>query len=341
VATDELVDGQTLTHEAQRMQQSAGRSVGPSPSHFRRLSGDDVQLLPGPVGGGSRTGDHRDVAREELTGRAPRQGAQDRLDVPEALDELLHPHDRDVDARERGDDARVALIGEDDERAGLGDRDVRARDAEVRRQELLPELAARDRDEPRDVGREPLVHLLREDLRHLLLREVDGGHHHVRRALPGELDDPLAEVGLPHADAARLEVRVEVDLLGRHRLRLHDPPHAARAAEAQDVVPHLRRIGGAEDRRPGARRLRLELPGELVEAPGGAVHLDKPVAQGLGSIPRTPRPRGRVRLAEAVERAGYCRRARPRGATGSSAISTSGPPSTQTMTTCADRGRRW
>ena len=44
----------------------------------------------------------------------------------------------------------------------------------------------------------------------------------VRRLLPGELNDQLAEVGFVNVDAGRLEVFVDLDFFRRHRLRLHD-----------------------------------------------------------------------------------------------------------------------
>jgi hypothetical protein len=51
---------------------------------------------------------------------------------------------------------------------------------------------------------------------------MHGGHHHVTRALVAELDDPLSEIGLHHAEAAVLGNMVEPDLLAHHRLGLRD-----------------------------------------------------------------------------------------------------------------------
>src|SRR2546427_6978526 len=42
---------------------------------------------------------------------------------------------RDVDPRERGHHSAVALVGDEDDGAGVGDREIRARDAEVSRSE--------------------------------------------------------------------------------------------------------------------------------------------------------------------------------------------------------------
>src|SRR2546428_692550 len=60
---------------------------------------------------------------------------------------------------------------------------------------------------------------------------MDGRHHDVGGRLPAELHDPLAEVRVPHLDAVRLEVLVEMALLGEHRLALHQPRHAVLAQD--------------------------------------------------------------------------------------------------------------
>ena len=100
-----------------------------------------------------------------------------------------------------------------------------------------------------------------EDPGRVLLREVDGRRDEVRRARVRELDHALAQVGLDDLHPQRLEVRVELDLLGRHRLDLgHDRPHACAAGVLRCGVPaeladDVARLGGvlarsAPDRRP-------------------------------------------------------------------------------------------
>ena len=64
------------------------------------------------------------------------------------------------------------------------------------RNRSIRKLPPGDLHQARDVGAEPLVDFLAEDLGHLFLGQVDGRHHHVRRALSHKLDDPLAQVGL-------------------------------------------------------------------------------------------------------------------------------------------------
>ncbi len=63
------------------------------------------------------------------------------------------PDDGDVDLRQRGDQAGVAFVGDDDDAAGLGHGDVGAGDAHVGVQEVGPQLAARELHQLRDVRR--------------------------------------------------------------------------------------------------------------------------------------------------------------------------------------------
>ena len=88
----------------------------------------------------------------------------------------------------------------------------------------------------------------------LLLGEVHGRRDDVARRLVAELDDVFAEIGLDRLDAVLLEVLVEADLLGDHRLALGDGPRAGLAADVEDDVARL--VGGlgvVHDRRPTPR----------------------------------------------------------------------------------------
>ncbi len=144
-------------------------------------------------------------------------------------------------------------------------RDVGAGDAHVGAEKLGAQLIAGHLHQARDVGREPLAHLLAEDLGHLLLGHVDGRHHHVRGPLPSELDDPLAQVGLTHRDTRLLQVPVQVDLLGGHRLRFDDDLRALFAGHVQDVFADLLRIVGAVDLGARASGRDGEVLGQQVE----------------------------------------------------------------------------
>ena len=88
-----------------------------------------------------------------------------------------------------------------------------------------------------------------------------GRHDDVRGRLARELYDPLAEVCLDGREALAFERGVQVNLLGRHALRLDDPLGPALAHEADDYGA---RFGGVA--RPVHLRARaLRVVGELRE----------------------------------------------------------------------------
>ena len=63
------------------------------------------------------------------------------------------PRRRDVHARHGRHHTAVALVGDQADRAGVDDAEIRARDAHVRAEELAPESDPRDRRQfPRVVG---------------------------------------------------------------------------------------------------------------------------------------------------------------------------------------------
>ncbi len=68
-----------------------------------------------------------------------------------------------------------------------------------------------------DVG-----HLVHEDLTDLIPVAVDGGNEDVAGFVLAELNDELGQIRLERIDAFGLEVLVEPDLLGGHRLDLDD-----------------------------------------------------------------------------------------------------------------------
>ena len=88
----------------------------------------------------------------------------------------------------------------------------------------------------------------------LILGEVDRRRDDVARRLVAELDDVFAEIGLDRLDAVRLEVLVEADLLGDHRLALGDGLRPDAPADGEDDVARLGRgLGVVHHRRPTAR----------------------------------------------------------------------------------------
>ncbi len=210
---------------------------------FRAVDSDlrlelDVRGARGP-------GDELRVGADLLTGRAAREQLQDRRGVVERRDDLLHAHDRDVYCRKARRQVGVALVRDEHERAGVRDEDVATSDADIRLQERSSQLFARDRDQRRRVVVDRMPDDLGEERRDLLARLVDRGRDEVRGTLACELDDPLAEVRLDRGDAVCCKVLVELDLLGRHRLRLHHELRLLRAADRGDHPTRLLGVHGA------------------------------------------------------------------------------------------------
>ena len=87
---------------------------------------------------------------------------------------------------------------------------------------------------------------------------MDRRHDHVRRRLPSELDDPLAQVSLDHLDAGRLERVVEEQLLRDHRLALRHESGPAPLAQVDDVAHGILGRGRFIDNRAGGLGGRLE-----------------------------------------------------------------------------------
>ena len=72
---------------------------------------------------------------------------------------------------------------------------------------------------------------------------MDGRGNDVRRALTGELQDELAEIGLQDLHAAGLEVVIEPDFLGHHGLALDQASRAAGLEDAMDdLIGLVRRL---------------------------------------------------------------------------------------------------
>ena len=90
-----------------------------------------------------RSGQDVDVVRDRLAGRRPRQQAHQRGDVLERRHDLLDARNRDVDLGQRGGQRGVALVGDEHDRARLGDEEIAAGDAHVRGQIVLAQHAAR------------------------------------------------------------------------------------------------------------------------------------------------------------------------------------------------------
>ena len=180
-----------------------------------------------------------------------------------------------MDARQGLRQVAIALVGDDDAAAGLGDQEIGAGDADIGGEEAVAELGARLHHDVAPlgedaVGRQVGVHAAEIRLP-ILAVEVEGGGDDVRRVLLAELEDVLAEVGLDRRDAVRFQVGVDPDLLGDHRLALGDGAGAGLAADAQD---HRARVLGGRapmDRAAGALHRRGVALQVVVEVGEGVV----------------------------------------------------------------------
>ena len=104
----------------------------------------------------------------------------------------------------------VALVGDDDRGAGLGDEEVGAGDADIGREEALAQHGARFGQQLHRLGEIALGVEMGVDAAEILLDlrgvEVDGRRDDVARQLAAQLDDVFAEIGLDRPDAVRFEV---------------------------------------------------------------------------------------------------------------------------------------
>ena len=167
-------------------------------------------------------------------------------------------------------EARVALVGDEHEAAGVGADEVRAGDAGLRLHVFLPEIdAGAAGDGFRIVvviGGDAFALEGPGDFAAVL---VDDRLDDVRGLVAVELDDELAEVGLQALDAVFDQERIEVDFLGRHRLGLGELRDAVACAgwrESSAAHPRRWRRSGHCTPRCSERFLGLgEIVAEVVE----------------------------------------------------------------------------
>ena len=114
-----------------------------------------------------------------------------------------------------------------------------------------------------------LAQFFGEQAAHVGGRHVDGGRDDMDRALPGQLDDVLAQVGLDGPDAGRFEHAVQFHLLADHRLRLDDALDVVLFGDIEHVLIGLGRVLGPEHGGAPGGDLLLELDQQLVEIGDG------------------------------------------------------------------------
>ena len=85
----------------------------------------------------------------------------------------------------------------------------------------------------------------------------------MRRVVFGQLQDPFAQIGLYYPDTVLLEVGVELNLLGGHRLGLHCQLHAPLLGQPVYDAAGVFCVLGKVDHRAHLLGLSLELGHQL------------------------------------------------------------------------------
>ena len=184
----------------------------------------------------------------------------------------------------------LPFVGADHEGALAGDGHVHARHGRIGAQEVLAHALPRGMGQVGGVAGAGLgTDLLVEQLADLLLLQVDGGHHDVRRRLFAQLQNALAEVGLDALDTLLFQVGDQVHLLGQHGLGLDQlllAPLLENAGDDLVVLPriprpvHLHAVGLAVARELPQQLGKMRQHVQLHPA-GGFPHL-LPFREGLG-----------------------------------------------------------
>ena len=220
-----------------------------------------VELLR-PVAG-VHPGPHRGVRVHPLAGRRPGQQLQEHLEVGEARHDLLDAHHGDQGLRQGQAHPAVALGLDHGERAGLGDAEVGAADRDLGGQELSAQVRARRHGQrPRLVGEVAGAgHLAEEDLPDLGAVAVDRRHQDVDGLSWPSCTISSARSVSTAAMPGGLELLVEPDLLGGHRLDLDHLVGAGGPHQVGDDPVGLVRVAGpvhhaaaGDRRRPRAAR---------------------------------------------------------------------------------------
>ena len=120
------------------------------------------------------------VGGDRLAGGRACEQAQEDAGIRGGRDQLLDAHAGDVQRRQGGAEIGVALVGADDDRAGLGDGEVDAGQPGLGREEALAQVGACGAGQAQRIvltlGR---AEMLMEQFADLAALEMDGRHHDV------------------------------------------------------------------------------------------------------------------------------------------------------------------
>src|SRR5437667_82124 len=208
-------------------------------------------------------------------------------------DDLLEADQGDMDLRHARDEAAVALVRLDDDRSSLGDSDVRARHADVRRQELRPQSGADDGQDARRLRDDRLSIRFREHACDPIRRHVDRGEYEMGRLLPGHLAEEFAQVRLDRADPLRGKTLVHFDLLRGEGFRLDEELGAVGSAHIEHVLDRLAAGCGEKDATPvRPDRLGPEMNVTVGRFPGPLARRMSPTTAIASPTSRTNLPAG-------------------------------------------------
>ena len=168
---------------------------------------------------GRRTG-FAEVAREGRRGLACSCTAEHTLEDGQTVvvgDDLLQADGGDVQFGAGGRHVGVALIGAYHDVARLGYSEVAACHTCVCCQELVPQTQSCHVGQIGGIVVALLTaQFLFEEFAHVVVVQVDGGHHDMAGLLTFQLDDAFAKVCLYHFDAVLLQIGVHLALLRQH-----------------------------------------------------------------------------------------------------------------------------
>ena len=170
-----------------------------------------------------------------------------------------------MDLGQRADHAAVSFIGHRKDRAGLRDCHVGARYAHIGMCKFLSHHLAGGLDLLSDDGLILFLRIISEQIRNLLLVQVQRRHDHMYRGVSFQRDDELAEVSLLNKDAVVSKDLVHVQLFRCHRLGLDDRLHPFFPDQVTNILHRLFRAGGMENMAAAGGAVLRELLDHLID----------------------------------------------------------------------------
>ena len=168
---------------------------------------------------------------------------------------------------------------------------VRARDPRAGVDEPTPQMPRRRPYQHVRIRRQVFPGGLADQLSRALARDVQRRRDDVRRPFARHLHQELAQIGFNHLDPVAFQRRVELNLLGRHRLALDHHLHVVVIQHPQHRRNGVRRICWPMHDGPNRFRSRRELLDQL----GQPIQRRTPPSAQIGlAALEVAKPKGRV-----------------------------------------------